>query len=88
MFEFLHGWSSWQSVPEHDAHTENQSPEYDGVQVERILDDAGGGRSDAQDVLLSRQVVFAGYPIQVREIAENTGEQLAREASWDFTWRL
>ena len=48
------------------------SPEYDGVEVERVLDDAGGGRSDAQDVLLGGQVVFAGYPVQVRQVPEDT----------------
>lgn len=38
-------------------------PKPDLVQIERILNDAGGGHSDAQDVLLGGQVGGGRHPI-------------------------
>ena len=41
-------------------------PEPDLLEVEGVLDDAGGGHPDAQDVLLGADVVREGYPVYVR----------------------
>jgi hypothetical protein len=44
-------------------------PEDNVVQVEGILDDAGGGHSGPQDVLLRGQVVGVSHPVNVRQKA-------------------
>ena len=55
-------------------------PEYDGVQVERVLDDTGGGRSHAQDVLLGGQVVPTSYPLQVRQVTVTQEKDIGQQA--------
>jgi hypothetical protein len=40
-------------------------PEHNLVKVEGILDDAGGGHTRPQDVLLRRHVVRLSHPVQV-----------------------
>jgi hypothetical protein len=48
------------------------SPEDDGVEVEGVFDDSCRRNSNPQDVLLSRQVVWLGYSIDVGEITVQT----------------
>lgn len=45
------------------------APEHDALQVEGVLDDAGGGHADAQHVLLRGQVARAGDAVHVRQVA-------------------
>ena len=56
------------------------SPESDLLQVERILDDAGGGDSHPEDVLLRGQVVCGRYSVYVREVTTHKIRQLYRWA--------
>lgn len=48
---------------------ENNSPEDDGVQVKRVLDDAGCGLTGSQDVLFGWQVTRVLNSLQIIEIA-------------------
>ena len=44
--------------------------ESDLLQVEGVLDDAGGGHPHPQDVLLARQVVRHRYAVNVGQVTE------------------
>lgn len=52
------------------------APEADLLQVEGVLDDAGGRHPHAQDVLLGRQVVGLCYSVKIGQVA---GEERKRE---------
>ena len=56
------------------ATTRYQPPEHDVVQVEGILDDAGGGDAGAEDVLLAGQVVRCAAAVTV---GQKTGARRA-----------
>ena len=45
-------------------------PESDLLQVERVLDDTGGGHSHAEDVLLGGKVIGLCYSVKVGEVTE------------------
>ena len=66
------------------ARAASLSPEDDGVEVERVLDDAGGGGPHAQNVLLGGQVVPARYPLQIRQVAgrQAGGQVWGRDRHW------
>lgn len=53
-------------------------PKYNGVEIERILNDPSCGRPGPQDVLFCRQVIWSLYSLQVAKIAAtNTSMQHA-----------
>lgn len=45
-------------------------PECDGLYVEGVVMDAGGGESDAQHVLSSGDVVWGRYAVQIGHVTE------------------
>lgn len=48
------------------------SPEHNTLQVEWVLDDARGGDSNPQHVLLGRQVAWVSDPVQCIQVAAGT----------------
>lgn len=53
-----------------------RSPEYDALQVERVLDNTRGRDSNPQHVLLGGEVAWLGDPVQrIQVTTEATGEK-------------
>lgn len=61
------------SPPSPDTGT--QAPEDDVLQVKRVLDDAGGGHTDPQHVLLGGQVARGGNAVHIGQVAATEQEQ-------------
>ena len=60
-------------------------PKDDAVEVEGVLDDAGGGHPGAEDVLLRGQVVLLRGPLYLlHETAQEEGVELGLDVSSTF----
>lgn len=58
-------------------------PKYDALQVKRVLDDACGGHSDPQHILLRGHVRQVSNPIQRIQVAEKVQRDFSlKKSSW------